>query len=115
MVTVLLNDGNWVARGARVVGRHAFYNRSGYDDLDPAANAEDDAAIAAGKVPLLPGQPASFANVTSYDKGINGVMVDIAGLHGDTLMADDFDFGPAGPPASVSLRRGAGVGGSDRF
>ena len=28
------------------------------------------------KPPLLPGQQASFANSTSYSKGINGIMVD---------------------------------------
>ena len=39
----------------------------------------DDAAIAPDKTALLPMQTARFANYTSFDKGINGIMVDIAG------------------------------------
>jgi hypothetical protein len=42
-------------------------------------------------------------------------MIDFSGLPaGETLSGDDFDFGPAGAPVSVSVRRGAGDGGSDR-
>jgi hypothetical protein len=69
---------------------------------------------------------ATFANYTSYLLGINGIMVDIAGLAvpGD-LGAAQFEFrvgntedpsswsvGPA--PGSITVRAGAGVGGSDR-
>ena len=101
---------------ARVVGRHVFYNHSAFDGGDAAANAADDGAVASDKQPLLAGQPATFASVTSYGKGINGVMVDVASLpHGETLTADDFDFGAAGNPVSIEVRRGAGVDGSDRI
>ena len=92
---------------------------------DPAATAADDFAVAPDKSAWLPGSgPATFANVTSYARGINGVMIDIAGLpQGVTLAPDDFSFRsgrtpgswnayPA--PASVAVRRGAGVNGSDR-
>jgi hypothetical protein len=104
-----------------VVGRSVFYNGSAFD-----AAGGDDAAIATDKSALLPGQSATFANVTSYSRGINGVMVDVANLPaGVTLTADDFSFrtgrGPdpatfvAGPSAvQVSVRRGAGANGSDR-
>jgi hypothetical protein len=107
-----------------VAGRHVFYNRSAFDGNNPAANAADDAAIATDKRALLPGQTATFANYTSYSRGINGIMVDIAGLAA-MPGAGDFSFkvgndanvgawttlstGPA-----VSVRLGAGVGGSDR-
>jgi hypothetical protein len=103
-----------------VVGRFVFYNHSTFDGNDPAATAADDAAIATDKRPLLPGTGSpAFANVTSFDKGINGVMIDVAALPqveaaGTPLGVADFDFGGARPPASVTVRRGAGTGGSDR-
>ena len=111
---------------ARVVGRHVFYNNSRYDGADAAANSADDAAIAPDKHALLPGDAASAANVTSYARGINGVMIDVMNLPtGAGPSAADFVLDvidPAGPgggglavvPASVSVRRGAGEGGSDR-
>ena len=112
---------------AAVVGRHVFYNDSFADGDDGAANAADDAAIATGKSALLPRQTASFANVTSYTRGINGVMIDIAALpEGIALTADDFSFrtGSTGDPATwasgprpavVAVRRGEGTRGSDRI
>ena len=100
---------------ARVVGRHVLYRHNPGGFLASPGPA-DDATIATDKRPLLPGQAASFANVTSYDKGINGVMVDIAGLAPDTVLTrSDFDFGESNPPVGVSVRRGAGVDGSDRY
>ena len=116
-----------------VAGRWVFYNNSAFDGNDPVADARDDAAIASDKQALLPGQGAGFSNYTSYAKGINGVMVDVAGLpQGATLTAEDFviragtnaptrwdDLSPGGwalapAPSSVTVRRGAGVNGSDR-
>jgi len=100
-----------------VAGRRVFYNHSAFDGSDANANTSDDNAIAPDKSALLAGADAtaSFANVTGFDKGLNGVMVDIAGLPDDAaLTADDFDFGAAGAPVSITVRRGAGVNGSDR-
>jgi len=122
--------------GADVVARHVFYNDSAFDD-GPAANAADDGAIAPGlpeasdpqlgKTALMPGGQATFQNATSYDKGLNGIMIDVLGL-GDAgnLSAADFQFrmgnddDPSGwadapPPSSVTVRPGAGDGGSDRI
>jgi hypothetical protein len=116
-----------------VAGRHLFYNQSGtggatvrYDGNDAAINSLDDNAIATDKVAYLPEDagPATFANVSSYTKGINGIMLDLAGAHG-SISAADFEFragnnnspsawGTAAAPASISVRAGAGVGGSDR-
>jgi uncharacterized delta-60 repeat protein len=76
---------------AAVVGRRVFYNHSGFDGNNAAANAQDDAAIATDKQAMLPGATATLANVTGYSRGINGVMVDIARLPGE-LTAADFDF-----------------------
>jgi hypothetical protein len=105
-------------------GRHVFYNRSAFDGNDPSANASDDGAIATDKTALLPGGTATLANYTSYSRGINGIMVDIASLPG-TPTASDFSFkvgndntpngwGAAPAPTSISVRLGAGVSGSDR-
>jgi hypothetical protein len=106
---------------AAVVGRYVFYNNSAFDGNAAAANAADDAAVAPDKRALPVGQAASFANVTGYSKGINGVMVDISGLPaGGSLSPADFLLSAGGlaaaaiVPASVSVRRGAGAGGSDR-
>ena len=76
-----------------VTGRYVFYNHSTFDGNTPAANEQDDAAIAPDKQALLPGQTASFANYTSYSRGINGIMIDVANLpDGVTLGAADFQF-----------------------
>ena len=112
---------------ATIAGRHVFYNRSVYDGADPAANELDDSAVAPGKEGLLPGGTATFANYTSYSRGLNGVMVDVLNLPADvTPGADDFRFlvgnggddpsawADAPPPAEITVRRGAGAGGSDR-
>ena len=78
---------------ATVVGRRAFYNHSALDGNNEAANAADDAAVATNKLALLPGGTASFFNVTSYTRGINGVMVDLTDLPSDmTLDLSDFAF-----------------------
>jgi N-acetylneuraminic acid mutarotase len=104
---------------ASVVGRWVFYNNSVFDGNDPAANAADDAAVATDKAAVTSGPTRSFANYTSYSKGINGIMVDVLNLPaGAAPSAADFTFvaddQPAPPPASVTVRRGAGVNGSDR-
>ena len=107
-----------------IAGRHIFYNNSSFDAAAGTTTAADDAAIATDKAALLPGQTATFANYTSYTRGINGIMIDLAGEHG-TITADDFIFrvgnssdtkywGYAPEPSWIEVRPGAGVGGSDR-
>jgi hypothetical protein len=101
-----------------------FYNRSAWDGNDAGANASDDNAVAPDKTALLPGGTATFAHYTSYSRGLNGIMVDIAGLAGTPTVSDfGFKFGndntPAGwsiapAPVSVTVRVGAGAGGSAR-
>ena len=108
---------------ATVVGRYVFYNNSHWDGDNPAANNADDSAIATDKR-TAPGQTASFANYTSYSRGLNGIMIDVAGLPLN-LTRDDFIFrvGTSDDPSSwknapglqnIAVRYGAGVGGSDR-
>ena len=120
----LVMDGPAVAT---VTGRHVFYNNSVYDT---GAGRTDDTAVAPDKTALLAGQTASAANITSYGRGINGVMVDVLGLPAGTITGgllgvndvairtssstapNAWSTGPA--PTSVTVRPGAGVGGSDR-
>jgi beta-glucanase (GH16 family) len=102
---------------ASVVGRHVFYNNSAYDGWRASADEADDAAIAPDKSALLPGKPITAANFTTYSRGINGIMVDVAGLPagGASVSADDFEFrvgnnaDPSGwaeapAPSSVTVR-----------
>ena len=109
---------------AYVVGRYIAYGDSVFDGNTPAPGASDDAAIAPDKTALLPGVPASFANYTSYVKGINAIVVDIAGA--GTVQASDFTFkiGNSATPTSWAnapatsgflVRPGAGVNGSTRI
>jgi len=109
---------------ASVAARHVFYNQSVFDQFDAAANDADDAAIAPDKAPLLPGEAASPANYTSYWHGINGVMIDVAGLAAAPTLEDfvfrvgsspDASTWAAAPaPASITVRPAAGTGASDR-
>jgi len=128
---LLLDDASepWTV-GNPVVARHLFYNGSAFDGGDPSANAADDNAIATDKSPLLPGEgPATFANYSSYVRGINGVMIDIADLPAATLdpaadfrfrVGDNNDFGnwrelTGAELPSVAIRPGDGEPGSDRI
>jgi len=107
-----------------VVGRYVFYNHSAFDGGDPQPNIDDDDAIAPDKTALLPGGEATFDHVTSYSRGINGIMIDLVDPAG-AISQDDFRFHvgndndlvhwtKAPPPADFSVRKGDGVDGSDR-
>ena len=110
---------------ASIVNRAILYNNSKYDHNTPTAGVGDNAAVAPDKTALLPGQTATFANYTSYDKGINGVVIDVANTaNGAAINASDFVFKVSTDgltwtlaPAVVglSLRAGDGVNGSDRI
>jgi len=113
--------------GATILGRHLFYNHSYFDGNDAGASEADDDVIAVDKSALLPGAAATFANYTSYSRGINGIMIDVQGLADPgTLDAAQFEFHvgnsdtpdgwPSGPAStSITVRAGAGVDGSDRL
>ena len=103
---------------------HIFYNNSAWDGFDPVAGPADDAAIAPDKSALLFCRTATFANYTSYSRGINGLMIDIAAVAVDPT-ANDFTFKvgdgeelaawlAAPAPTQVAIRYGAGLDGTDR-
>ncbi len=109
---------------AIVIDQHLFYNNSAYDGYQPGAGSSDDAAIAIDKAALRPGETASFANYSSYSRGINGVMIDVIGLAG-TPTAADFTFrignnndpntwSAAPAPQQIAVRHGAGNSASSR-
>jgi len=97
---------------ASVVGRYIFYNQSAFDGNNPPPTSWtmersprlprdsnwDQPFKELGKQALLPGQTATFLNYTSYSLGINGIMVDVAGLANPAGMdPTDFVFGSAIP------------------
>jgi hypothetical protein len=123
METLLIDDSI-----SQVVRRHVFYNQSKWDNNDEEANQQDDSAVATDKQALLPGQAASAANVTSYSRGINGIIIDVSDLvpSGGSLRPEDFGIkvgtggnpstwatGPA--PSEVVVRRGETVDGASRI
>jgi len=108
-----------------VVANVVFYNQSKFDGLNGSSNLTDDNAIATDKTALLPGGTASFANVTSYSSGINGIMIDVANLVnvpgvGDFTFRVGNDNNPAGwvaapAPTYVNTYPGRGPGGSTQI
>jgi len=112
---------------SEVAGRHLFYNDSFFDGGSAAINASDDNAIAPDKTAYVAdGSLAQFSAVSSYSRGINGIMIDLAGGGNHaSISANDFVFkkgndnSPGGwatvtATPTISVRAGAGVSGSDR-
>ncbi len=96
-----------VSQSSTVAGRKLFYANSVYDGYSGNPATAHDEAIAPDKVALLPGGGEStFANVSGYTNGINGIMVDLtAGGNHSALVANaaaDFTFKVSGPFASNS-------------
>ncbi len=113
-----------ITPAVRIVNTEVFYNNSAFDGNDSAASAADDSATATDKELLQDNDVATFANYTSYSKGINGIIIDIEGLT-FTPNASDFQFkvgndsnssawATAPTPVAITRRAGAGFDGSDR-
>ncbi len=110
-----------------VISESLFYDNSHFNkNIEGVAGGTiDDKAIDTTKSAYLSGSSsASFANLSSYTDGINGIMVDMFGEPGQ-ITANDFSFAvgtnnaaskwaPARAPSTVSVRTGAGTSGSDR-
>jgi hypothetical protein len=76
-------------QNATVTGRRLFYNNSIWDN--EGYGYTNASAIATDKVAYIPtgSITSTFANMSSYSKGINGILVEIANVSG-TLTEDDF-------------------------
>ncbi len=109
-----------------VVGRYLFYEQSAYDG-GAGVDSLDDQAIAAEKTPYFAGGgAASSAALSTFSRGINGIMIDLQGDGSHTsISASDFIFKtgndntPSGwattaDPTAITVRTGAGISGSDR-
>ncbi len=109
-----------------VVGRELFYDQSSYDG-GAGIDSLDGSAIATDKSAYLPGDGlAVSANLSTYTRGINGIMIDLlgGGSHA-SINANDFVFktgndsslggwSTAAAPSSIAVITGAGVSSSDR-
>ena len=102
-----------------VVGRHVYYRGSAFETAGGV-----ETAIAPDKTPLLAGQTATFSNYTSYDRGLNGLVIDLDGSAA-ALTAADFEFRrgnasdiaswtAAEPPESIQTLPGGAPGGGTR-
>jgi hypothetical protein len=106
-----------------VVSEYLYYANSKYDNA--AKGGTVDKARATNKHALLPGQTATSANYSDYGDGINGILVDVAGLesptnfnlsdltlkYGDTTSTSTWTTAPA--PSKFSVKAGGGDSGSD--
>jgi hypothetical protein len=73
-------------RNASIAGRQVFYNNATGANLSSAGAATS--AIDTSKIALRTvGTASSFANYTNYSRGLNGLVVDIAGLPATTTNA----------------------------
>jgi uncharacterized membrane protein len=124
-----------VASG-QVLGNRLFYNNSKYDGNNGAINTSDDAAIASDKIGFNGTGTANFSNISAFTRGVTGIMVDLQsgiGTHSlINLTSGDITFkiapakfvtttynqlstwSAAPTPSAISVRLGAGTGGSDR-
>ena len=90
-----------------------------YDGSAAGRDGGNGAAPDPTKRALTPGQATTFANVSNYARGLNGVMFDFTPLSSDvSLLPNDFSFSAAGGsyllPASFTYSRGGGAAGADR-
>jgi hypothetical protein len=119
------NESSAATLSSQVVGRFIFYNGSNFDFQNGSSSFLDGFALASDKQALLPGETATFQNYTSYAKGINGIMIDVANFEG-SITPDDYTimvgnssdlstWQPAPDPTFITQYLGAGVDGSVRL
>ncbi|MEX0937630.1 MAG: hypothetical protein WDZ59_07195 [Pirellulales bacterium] len=106
---------------AEIDGRYVYYRNSAFHPTP----LDVEGAIATDKVPLLPGGTATVDHYTSYVRGINGIVVDVADLPGSPTLADFvFKTGntnspetwTAAPPAEeLAIVTGGGRNATDRI
>jgi hypothetical protein len=84
-----------VPNPSTVTGRRLFYNNSIWDDTN--FGFTNASAIAGDKTAYVPNgsNTSTFASMSSYSKGINGIMVEVTGAPG-TLTSADFTIKMSG-------------------
>ena len=88
----------------KIANRQLFYNQSAWDGDGPGINFTSDAqAIAPDKIAYLPGDgTATAVNITNYSRGINGLVIDLAGGGNHAgISASDFVFKMSDSPAAI--------------
>ncbi len=114
-----------------VLATHLFYNNSYFDGYTSGPSRQDDGAIATDKQAYQVPDTSDMENVTSYVRGINGLMFDVVGMANAPRLADfRFEWSEAGSattvprtfrwssapePTSLTVRTGEGLFGSDRM
>jgi len=108
--------------GAEVLGRKIVYGNSVWDGYTPGVTLDDLAAVAPDKAALLPGETASFQNISSYTRGLNELLVIVDELPGTPTAADvvcrvgnqdDLSGWTAAPSPEVVVRPDCGDQGED--
>jgi hypothetical protein len=110
-------------------GRSVFYNNATGANLS-SAGAANNAIDTSKSVLRTPGATSTFANYTNYSRGLNGLIVDIAGLpttvtdaqmltslqfaNWDAISASGFAALPGTAIPTVTILSNSGVGGSAR-
>ena len=106
-----------------IVANSIFYNGSAFDGFNGSSNQNDTISVATDKQALLPGETATFQNVTSYSKGINGVIVDVADFYNlprfedytFQVSTDGATWAAAPTPSIINLYPGRGPNGSTQI
>jgi hypothetical protein len=117
----LRNVSSFLSSPSSVVNRGLFY---------AGATGSSASSSLSDKVALLPGQASTFSNYTNYSRGLNGIVVDVAGLPSSTTntqLAASLQFAnwngidvsgfvalPGTAIPTVTITFGAGVGGAAR-
>jgi hypothetical protein len=73
-----------------VVNRRVFYNNSGYETAGGVSAALDTSKTLLRATGVS--QATTSANVINYSRGINGIVLDVAGMPATSLAASDFVF-----------------------
>jgi lipopolysaccharide export system protein LptA len=102
---LFITNGSIIVTPAAVTTRQTFYNNSYFDGNNPAITAADlTTAVASDKTALRPSQAATFANYTSYSKGINGVVIEVDNIQYQPLLSEfEFRTGNTTTPNSWTL------------
>lgn len=128
-ITITYNDGVNIATKTFTIDATVAVFQRGVMYVG-ATGTSAQSSLATDKRPLLPGQDSTFANYTNYVRGLNGLVVDVAGLPSTTteaqllssiqfarwdgIAATGFSSLPVAAVPTVSILMGQGMTGSTR-